>query len=171
MYDVTVPSFIKVLEMLTVQIEKTKSHAESLKARDVNSILQDRIVFDQFPLVRQVQIACDIAKNQCAAIANVTPPNYEDTETTFEQISTRIANTVEFLKTLMPAQFEGREDVVLPFKYAPGMGMKAREQVLAFTIPNVYFHTATAYAIMRKNGVQVGKQDFLGALPLVAIAE
>jgi uncharacterized protein len=171
LYDLTVPAFIKTLEMLSVQLEKTKAHAESLKARDVNSILQDRLVFDQFPLIRQIQITCDTAKIQSAAFAGVTAPAYEDTETTFEQAHERIANTVAFLKTLTTEQFAGREDVVLPFKYAPGMGMKASEQVVAHTLPNFYFHAATAYAIMRKNGVQIGKMDFLGALPLVAIAE
>lgn len=171
MYDVTVPAFTKTLEMLAQQLEKAKAHAESIKARDVNSILQDRIVFDQFPLVRQIQITCDTAKIQSASLAGVDAPKHEDTETTFEQLHERITNTLTFLKTLTPEQFAGREDVVLPFKYAPGMGMKAREQVLAHTLPNFYFHAATAYAIMRKNGVQVGKMDFLGALPLVAIAE
>jgi hypothetical protein len=96
---------------------------------------------------------------------------YEDTEKTFDEAHARIDKTITFLKTLTKEQFIGKEDVVLPFKYAPGMGMKAHEQVLAYTLPNFYFHAATAYAILRKNGVQVGKMDFLGALPLVAIAE
>jgi hypothetical protein len=171
MYDVTVPAFIKTLEMLAKQLEKAKAHAESVNTKDVNSILQDRLVFDQFPLVRQIQITCDTAKIQSAALAGIDAPAYEDTEKTFEEVHARIDKTVTFLKTLKQEQFVGREGVVIPFRYAPGMGMKASEQVLAHSLPNFYFHAATAYAIMRKNGVQVGKMDFLGALPLTAIAE
>jgi hypothetical protein len=171
LYTLTVPAFIKTLEMLSVQLEKAKTHAESVGARDVNAILMDRLVFDQYPLIRQVQITCDTAKNQSAAITGVEAPVYEDNEKTFEEAHARIEKTLAFLKTLTPEQFAGKEETVLPFKYAPGMGMKVGEQVLAYTLHNFYFHAATAYSILRKNGVQVGKMDFLGALPLVAIAE
>lgn len=171
LYDFTIPAFTKTLEMLRTQLEKAKAHNETIFPRDTNAILNDRLVFDQFPLIRQVQIVCDTAKNQSAALAGVEAPVYEDSEKTFDEVHARIDKTLAFLKTLTPEQFTGKEDAVIAFKYAPGMGMKAGEQVLAYTLPNFYFHAATAYSILRKNGVQIGKMDFLGALPLVAIAE
>lgn len=171
LYTATVPAFIRTLEQLQKQLTKARAHAEATHPRDPHILLQDRLVFDQFPLVRQIQITCDIAKNQTAYLAGMEPPHYEDTEKTFEDVHARIEHTLAFLRSLSASQFQGRDNELIPFKYAPGKGLSAWDNALQYALPNFYFHAATAYAILRKNGVHVGKGDWLGTLPLVDLPQ
>jgi uncharacterized protein len=171
LFDVTVPAFTRTLEMLSAQLEKAKAHAEALKVRDIDSMLHDRLVFDQFPLIKQIQLVSDIAKRTTALIAGVEIPKMEDTEKTFAEARERLTKTVAFLATVTPEQMQGKDAVVMPMAWMPTKGLPAREQVLSYALPNFYFHAATAYAIMRKNGVQIGKSDFMGQLPLVDVVE
>ena len=121
-----------------------------------------------FPLARQVQIACDQAKNGTARLAGVEPPRFEDTETTFDQLKARIAQTVAYLKTLNTKTIEAAADRDITFPLGPtNKGhMKGDDYLNHFVLPNFYFHLTAAYAILRHCGVDVGKRDFLGAIPL-----
>jgi hypothetical protein len=169
MYEVTVPMFTKVLNMIDSQLTKAADHAK--RARDPNVILQDRLVFDMLPLIKQIQICTDIAKRTAALISGVELPKFEDTEKTFEEAHARIQKTLDFLATIKPEQFEGKEETMMPMAWMPTKGIKAQENILTYIVPNFYFHAVTAYAILRKNGVEIGKSDFMGELPLVDVAE
>jgi hypothetical protein len=134
---------------------------------DHNALLLARLSPDMFTLIRQVQIAADMAKGTCARLANVEIPKFEDTEATFADLKARSTKTREFLATLTPAQFEGAEGRQITLKVGP----PDKQMVLDFVgvdylqnwgIPNVYFHYSMVYALLRHNGVQVGKRDYLG---------
>jgi uncharacterized protein len=128
----------------------------------------DRLAPDMFGLARQVQIASDQAKNGSARLAGVEPPRYEDSETTFAELKERIAKTTAFLKTLDPAAIDAAADRDVTFPLAPDNKghMKGRDYLNHFVLPNFYFHLTVAYAILRRCGVELGKRDFLGAIPM-----
>jgi hypothetical protein len=121
-----------------------------------------------FPLVRQVQIACDMVKNGCSRLCGVEPPVFEDNETTFDQLKARIAKTVAYAKTLEGKQIDGSADREITFPLGPtNKGhMKGGDYLNHFVLPNVYFHLTVAHAILRQCGVDIGKRDFLGAIPM-----
>src|SRR5262249_49984046 len=122
-----------------------------------------RLYPDMFPLSRQVQIACDTAKGAMARLAGVTNPAHEDTERTFEELKARIAKTVDFVRSVQPAQVEGTEDRDITLKLGPReVTWKGMQYLLGFALPNFYFHVTTAYDILRHNGVPVGKPDYIG---------
>lgn len=167
-YDQTVPMFTQSLNTLKAQLKKAEDFAATRNV-DVNKLLLDRIVFDQFPLVKQVQLCSDIAKRTAGVLAKVEIPKYEDNEETFAQLYARIDKTLEFLATISPEQMEIGHTEVIPMSWMPSKGIPAREYVSAYALPNFYFHATVAYSIMRKNGVTLGKADFLGQLPLVDV--
>jgi hypothetical protein len=169
LYETTIPVFIRTLTTLDGLLTKTEAHAARVKTPDV--ILQDRLVFDQFPLIRQIQIATDVAKRTAGLLAGVEIPKFEDTEKTFAEAHERIKKTLDFLNSVKEEQFEGKEDLMMPMAWMPTKGIKARENVLVYILPNFFFHVVTAYSIVRKNGVEIGKGDYMGALPLVDVAE
>lgn len=162
MYEATVPPFIRVLESLAAVLEKAAAHCEAKKI-DPAVLVGARLYPDMFPLAKQVQIAADAAKGGSGRIAQVEPPAFEDNEVTFADLVARLRKTVEFLKTLDAAKFEGAEDRTCTWKTRKGeKSMQGMPYLLTHVTPNLYFHVTTAYAILRHNGVEIGKGDFLG---------
>jgi hypothetical protein len=164
-YDVTVPPYIRALSTLSAILEKARVHAENDKI-DPAVLLNLRLFPDMLPLTRQVQIASDNAKGAPARLARLEAPKFEDTETTFAQLHERIEKTIAFLKGLSAFQFEGAAErsMTLKFPQRTFEFKSGLEYVTTFATPNVYFHCATAYAILRHGGVKIGKSDFLGDL-------
>ncbi|MCE9541288.1 DUF1993 domain-containing protein [Candidatus Kaiserbacteria bacterium] len=172
LYTVTVPVMQKTLTALDKMLDKVAAHTETLanERRPAsyyeNAILQSRLVFDQFPLVQQVQVACDNAKNGAARLAEVEAPKMEDNETTIAELKSRIAKTLEFLKTIKQADIDGKEDIRVTLPYWGGKYLTGFEYATEYLMPNFFFHYTTAYSILRSNGIQIGKSDYSGGLPL-----
>ena len=164
LYQSSVPVFTQYLTSLSALLTKAASHAEAKKI-DPLVLTGARIAPDMFPLQRQVQIATDHAKGACARLAGIEVPSFADTETTFPELQARIAKTLEFVKSLKPAQFEGsaERDVTLTIA-GQKITWKGNIYLNHFALPNFYFHATTTYAILRHNGVEVGKRDFMGSL-------
>lgn len=162
MYQASVPTLIQALKALSGVLDKGAKHAEA-KGIDPAVLLGSRLYPDMFPLTRQVQIASDNAKGPSARLAGMEPPKFDDNEASFADLQARITKTIEFLQTLKPAQIDGSEDrqIVLQMRAGP-LEFKGQAYLLHFAMPNFYFHCATVYAILRHNGVEVGKKDFLG---------
>src|SRR5690606_1659362 len=129
-------------------------------------LLQARLAPDQFALLRQIQAACDNAKFAAARVAGKQPPVHEDTETTFEELRARIRSVVDYLRTYTEADFEGAADRIVPFWFIPGKALTGQDYLTEYSVPNFYFHVTTAYAILRHNGVELGKIDYIGSLNL-----
>jgi uncharacterized protein len=155
------------LNALSAVLDKAAAFAAAKKI-DPSVLLNTRLAPDMFPLIRQVQIATDLAKNGAARLAGVEPPRYEDKETTIDQLKARLATTVAYLKTVDPKQIDAGAGRAITFPLGPtNKGhMKGDDYLNHFVLPNVYFHLATAYAILRHCGAEIGKQDFLGAIPM-----
>jgi len=162
MYDACVPPGIRMLNSLAAILEKAAAHAEARKI-DPAVLVNARLYPDMFPLVRQVQIASDSAKGGAAKLAGLEPPSYEDNETTLPELIARAKKTVAFLETLKPAQFEGSEDRTINWKTrTTERTMQGLPYLVHHVLPNLYFHVTTAYNILRHNGIELGKMDFLG---------
>jgi hypothetical protein len=155
----------KLLRNLDGCLEKGVAHATAKKF-DPGVLLQSRLAPDMFPLVRQIQSACDHAKFAAARTAGKDPPSHPDTEQTMQEARTRIATVVEYLDGFGAADFEGADSRTVSLPRWEGKSMTATEYFAEFALPNFFFHLTTAYAILRHNGVDVGKRDYLGALPL-----
>jgi hypothetical protein len=163
MYAASVPMLKTLLNALSNVLDKGAAFAEAKKI-DQTVLTSDRLAPDMFALSRQVQVATDMAKGGVARLAGVEIPAYEDTETTFEQLKARIAKTVAFIDSFTPAQIDGSEDKTVVLKMRSGdVSFTGQRYLIGFVIPNVTFHCTTAYNILRHNGVDVGKKDFLGA--------
>jgi hypothetical protein len=162
MYSATVPTLVRGLGNLSGLLGKGLASAE---ARDIDPavLIAARLAPDMHPLSRQVQIASDSAKGAAARLAGAEVPSFADTETTFPELQARIARTIDFLQTLKAEQFEGAEakTITLP---SPGGEMKFSGQdfLFGFALPNFFFHVTIAHAILRHNGVPIGKMDYLG---------
>jgi hypothetical protein len=156
--------FMHALGGLSAVLEKGLAHAAAKKF-DSNVLVSSRLAPDMLPLAKQVQIACDIAKNSAARLAGLEPPRFEDNEKTIEELRTRIARTVEYLKSLPASAFEGAEarDIKVPAGERT-MEFKGLTFLQRWALPNVFFHITTAYNILRHNGVDIGKRDYLGPL-------
>ncbi len=162
MYQASVPVFLRMLSNLTTVLDKTMAHVTARKL-DPAVLLDARLYPDMFPLVRQVQLAADFAKNTSARLAGVELPKFPDTETSFEELKQRIAKTTEFLKSLKPAQIDGTEEKEITFPVAgQPTTFKGQRYLFVSALPNFFFHVTTAYAILRHNGVEIGKRDFIG---------
>ena len=155
------------LGALSAVLDKAAAFAAAKKI-DGSVLLNTRLAPDMFPLVRQVQIATDLAKNGAARLAGVEPPRHEDKEVTIDQLKARLATTIAYLKTLDRKQIDGAADREITFPLGPtNKGhMKGDDYLNHFVLPNVYFHLTAAYAILRHCGLEIGKQDFLGAIPM-----
>jgi len=164
LYELTVPQFIKTLNQMKTWFDKAQAHAEAKKF-DVQVLTQTRLVPDQFPLIRQVQIACDTAKLCAARLTGKNAPVHEDKEVTFDDLRTRIDSVVTYLKTFSAKDFVDAEGRRVTQPRWEGKYMLGFEFLTQHTLPNFYFHTTTAYAILRHCGVEVGKRDFLGEMP------
>lgn len=162
MYQASVPLMIKTLSNLRNLLEKAVAHAEA-KRIDPSVLINARLYPDMFPLSRQVQIATDMAKGAASRLAGKEVPKYEDDEATFPELVARLDKTIALLKTFKPDDINGSEDntITLPMRDRT-LTFKGLAYLLDYVLPNVYFHTATAYAILRHNGLDVGKKDFLG---------
>lgn len=162
MYEIAVPPMIRSLTNLRSILEKAATHAETKKIAP-SVLVNARLYPDMFPLVRQVQIATDVAKGAVSRLAGVEPPKYEDVETTFEELFARVDKTVALLESTDPKQLEGSEEntILLPM-HDKTVTFKGLPYLVDFVLPNVYFHVTTVYAILRHNGVEIGKKDFLG---------
>jgi uncharacterized protein len=165
MYNVTVPLFIKALSNMSAILDKAVLYAEEKKF-DVSYLLQSRLFPDQFPFIRQIQVASDSAKGAAARLAGIEPPKMEDNESTVEDLKKRIEKTIDFLKTLTPEQINGSEDKKISIWFIPGKYLTGLEYITEMVLPNFYFHITTAYSILRHNGVSIGKSDYLGQLSL-----
>ena len=162
MYQASAPRFINMLNNLSGILDKAQAHAESRKI-DQAALLGDRLFPDMLPMKRQVQIACDSAKGAVARLAGVDVPKHEDTEETFAELKARIAKTVEFIKTVAPTRVEGSEDKNIHLKLGPReVDYTGIQYLLGHALPNFYFHVTTAYDILRHNGVELGKRDYIG---------
>ncbi len=161
----TVDIFTHSLTALSTILEKGLAHATARKF-DPSVLVNGRLAPDMFPLSKQVQIACDIAKNSVARLAGQEPPRFEDNEKTIEELRARIARTVDYLKGIPANAFEGAEDrdIRVPAGPEKFLDFKGLAFVQRWAIPNVFFHITTTYAILRHNGVEVGKRDFLGGV-------
>ena len=162
MYQASVPYFQRMLKNLRAILDNGAKRAADRKF-DPMVLFNARLAPDMLPLVKQVQIASDNAKGCPARLAGIDPPRFEDTETTYPQLIERVDKTLAFLKSLKPAQVDGSEarDVVLKFPNST-FNFKGQDYLTFFAIPNFTFHVVTAYNILRHNGVDIGKTDFLG---------
>ena len=167
MSQASIPVFEIGFGALSALLDKAAAHAAARKI-EPSVLLQSRLSPDMFPLVRQVQIASDQAKNGSSRLAGVEPPRYEDNETTIDQLKERLAKTLAYLKSVDPKRIDGSTDHDITFPLGPtNKGhMKGADYLNHFVLPNFYFHVAAAYAILRHCGVDLGKRDFLGAVPL-----
>lgn len=162
MYQASVPYFLQLLGNLKKILAKGAAHAEARKF-DTMVLFNARLAPDMLPLAHQIRIAGDNAKGCGARLAGIDPPKFEDSETTYAQLTERIDKTIAFLKTLKPEQIDGSEgrDIVLKFPNR-SFEFKGLGYLTGFAIPNFTFHVVTAYNILRHNGVEIGKSDFLG---------
>jgi len=163
MYSASVPVFRQILTALSAILDKAEAHAADKKI-EPSALLQARLFPDMFPLARQVQVAADFAKGACARLAGVDVPKYDDVESTFAELRARIATTLAFIATLDQEAIAGSVDRAI----TTGSGEKTRhftgqEYLLHYAYPHFYFHATTAYDILRHNGVEVGKKDFIGS--------
>ena len=164
MYEASIPVFIHDLKNLSVILTKAAAYAQTKKI-DESVLINARLAPDMFPLSRQVQITTDVMKGAAARLAGIEVPSYADTETTFVQLQARITKTIDFLTSLTAAQINGTEDRTISLKVGgKEHNFKGQNYLLYFAIPNIYFHTTATYAILRHNGLDVGKADFLGSL-------
>lgn len=172
LYTVTIPVMTKALRSLDTMLDKVAAYA-SAKATErrpaayfEDALLHSRLIADQFPFVQQVQVACDNAKGAAARISGVEMPKYEDNEKTVAELKARVEKTLAFLATIAPEQVVGREETKITLPYWNDKYLTAFEYVTEYALPNFFFHLTTAYSILRKNGVDIGKNDYIGTLPL-----
>ncbi len=162
LYSASVPALLQMLGTLSIVLKKTEEHANASKL-DVSTILNDSLVADMLPMSRQVQIACDHAKGAVARISGRDNPKFEDNEKTIAELEARVAKTVEFVKSFKPADLDGQEERPITIKIPNSeMTLPAQAYLVNYAFPNFYFHTSMAYAIARKNGVPLGKANFMG---------
>lgn len=163
MYQAAVPVFVRALGNLVHVLKKGEEHA---KAKSVTGevLLQTRLIPDMLPLVRQVQLVCDMATRGTARLAGAEPKSFEDNETTLEQVYSRIDRSLEYIKTFKPEQIDGSEARTIVLKTRTGeITFEGQAYLLQFLIPNLFFHCTTAYNILREAGTDIGKMDFIGS--------
>jgi len=162
MYQASVPVFVRALGNLTHVLQKGEQHAKSKNVSD-EVLLQVRLIPDMLPLIKQIQIACDMATRGTARLAGVEPKSFEDNETTLPQIHERIARAIEYVKGFTAEQIDGSETRPIHLKMRSGeMQFEGQAYLFGFLIPNLFFHCTTAYNILREAGTDIGKQDFIG---------
>lgn len=162
MYQASIPVFVRMFGNLAAILDKAAVYAEAKKI-DPAVLLNARLAPDMHPLTRQVQIASDAAKGCAARLAGVEIPGFVDTESSFAELQARIQKTLDFIQGFSPAQIDGSEEREVVMRF-PGAEMKfsGQDYLLHFVLPNFYFHLTTAYAILRHNGLEIGKMDYLG---------
>ncbi len=164
MYSASVPMINQLLGALSANLDKAAAFAEAKKV-DPSVLVNDRLAPDMFPLSRQVQIATDMAKGGIARLAGVEIPAYEDNEKTIDELKARIAKTLAFIATIPASAIDGSEEKTIVLKMRAGeMSFTGLKYLIGWVIPNMTFHCTTTYNILRHNGVDIGKKDFLGGI-------
>ena len=162
MHQASAPRFANTLRNLSAILDKAQAHCESKKIEPA-ALTQARLFPDMFPLTRQVQIACDTAKGAVARLAGVEMPKHEDTEQSFAELKARIAKTIDFVQSVGAAKIDGSEGREVVLKMRGGeVKFTGLQYLMGHAWPNFYFHVTTAYNILRHNGVDIGKADFIG---------
>lgn len=162
MYQASVPRFVNMLTNLSAILDKAQAHVDAKKL-DASALTSFRLFPDMLPMAKQVQIACDTAKGLVARLAGVEIPVYEDNEKTLAELKARIAKTIAFIQTFTPAQIDGTEDKDIVVKRGDKeTHYKGMQFLLGHATPNLYFHITTTYNILRHNGIEIGKRDYLG---------
>lgn len=162
MYDVSIPALVRGLNNLSAVLDKSDAHARA-QGIDPAELVRARLRDDMYALDAQVQRASDTAKGCGARLAGIEVPSFVDTETTFAELRARIGKTIDFLKTIQPAQLDGSESRTIELPLRDGvMTFDGKSYLVGFALPNFYFHTTTAYDILRHKGVPLGKMDYLG---------
>jgi hypothetical protein len=161
MYQASAPRFAHTLRNLSAILDKAQAHAEAKKL-EPNVLGGQRLIADMFPLARQVQIACDTAKGAVARLAGIEIPQHADTEQTVPELKARIAKVLDFIESVPAAKIDGSDEreVVLKMR-GQDMKFQGAQYLLGHALPNFYFHVTTAYNILRSNGVEIGKRDYL----------
>ncbi|MGH7121161.1 MAG: DUF1993 domain-containing protein [Acetobacteraceae bacterium] len=168
MHQALAPPLVQMLDALSGVLAKGAAFAAARKI-DPAVLLQARLAPDMYPLILQVQIVADRAKDAAARLADVEAPRWPDTEKSFPELEARLGNAVDYLKTFSPARIDASEQRMIAFRHGGrDLRLNGRDYLFGFIYPNFYFHLTTAYAILRHNGVDVGKRDFLGNLPLAS---
>lgn len=162
MYAASAPRFAHMLRNLSTLLDKAQAHADAKKL-DPAALTTFRLFPDMFPLARQVQVACDVAKGAVARLGGVEVPKHEDTEQTIAELKARIAKTIAFIESVAPAPIDASADHDITLKLGKQeYTFKGMQFLLNYALPNFYFHVTTAYNILRHNGVEIGKKDFNG---------
>lgn len=165
LYEITVTQYSKMLDNLSRILDKAAQYAETKKF-NVDVLLNSRLAPDQFNLIRQIQITCDTAKFGAARVCGKEAPSHPDTETSLAELQARIKTVQDYLASFKPEDFVGAEARQVSQPRWEGKYLTGTEFVIQHSLPNIYFHITTAYSILRHNGVDVGKKDFLGNMPL-----
>lgn len=163
-YEMTVPQFVKTLKNLEAVLDKAAGFADS-KRIDMEVLLNSRLAADQFNLTRQIQITCDSAKLGVARLTGKDAPVHEDKEKTLGELKTRINDVINFLNSIKHEDFVSSLERKITQPRWEGKYLMGRDYLIQHVLPNVYFHFTTAYSILRHNGVEIGKKDYLGELP------
>ena len=162
MYQASVPRFVNILGNLSNILDKAQAHVEARKLDPV-TLTSYRLFPDMLPMTSQVQIACDTAKGVVARLAGVAIPAFEDNEKTLSELKARVAKTIAFIQTMTPGQIDGTEDKEIVIKRGDKeTHYKGMQFLLGHAVPNFYFHVTTTYNILRHNGIEIGKRDYLG---------
>jgi uncharacterized protein len=163
-YDAVVPAYLQMLNSLSGLLTKAEAHCAARKI-EPGVLIGSRLFPDMLPLGKQIQLVSDFAAKGCARLTHSEVPSTPDTETTFAELKQRLAKTIDYVKSFKPEQFEGADakDVTFPAGPDRSITMTGQQFLSAFSLPNFYFHAATAHGILRHNGVEIGKRDFLGA--------
>ena len=164
MHSASVPVFARMLSNLVVWLDKAEAHAQAKKF-DPSVYMTARLAPDMLPLPKQIQIACDGAKFCVARLASVDGPKFDDSETTLEELRQRVKKTIDYVLSVPAAQIDGSDakDISVPRRDGAVL-MKGEAYLKHFAMPNFFFHVTTTYALLRHNGVELGKMDFLGAM-------
>ncbi|WP_347986093.1 DUF1993 domain-containing protein [Methylomonas sp. AM2-LC] len=163
LYQASIPVLVRMLGNLSAILYKAAAHAEAKKI-DPSIFVNARLAPDMYPLSRQVQIATDVVKGCAARLAGIEVPSYEDNEASFAELQARIAKTVAFIQSVTAEQIDGSEGRNITLKFGSReFHFLGQAYLLNFVYPNFYFHLTTAYAILRHNGVEIGKMDYIGA--------
>lgn len=165
LYRASVPQLLAMLTGVEGWLDKAATHAQA-KGFDVESLLSARLAPDQYPLLRQVQAACDAAKFAAARLTGREAPKHPDTESNLAEIRARLKSVISYLGDFAEKDFEGAQARVVELSFMPGKGMLAGDYLNQMALPNFYFHVTHAYAILRHNGVELGKRDFLTTMTL-----
>ncbi len=163
LYEASVPQLKKMLSNLDKWLDKAAAHAKA-KSFDPNVYMTARLAPDQYPFVKQVQSACDGAKFAAARLSGKEAPKHPDTEQTFDEIRARVRTVISYLDGFSPADYAGVDDRLIGLPVLEGKVMKPGHYLDEMVLPNFYFHLVHAYAILRHNGVDLGKMDYIGSL-------